>query len=236
MKKLARITCTHKGPDHRAAPCHRSARGNQPILHAQRVFKRGTHEVGRLRPAEERTQPMPLFESQPWLLVPLIVITIEAWAALKARIARRNQRCSPRQKGPESTIYYLSATLIAYAIEEDGDYHLVLSDQAGNTMITEIPDPTTLDPQSRFSNPISLTRSTFTDRFQQQLITLASARNLLLHAAASLGASIQPPMINHVSTPISLSGIGFFDVLHGQTGVAPNGIEIHPVLSISFES
>jgi hypothetical protein len=25
-------------------------------------------------------------------------------------------------------------------------------------------------------------------------------------------------------------GIGFFDYLHGQTGVAPNGIELHPVL------
>ena len=25
-------------------------------------------------------------------------------------------------------------------------------------------------------------------------------------------------------------GVGFFDFLHGQTGVAPNGIELHPIL------
>ena len=28
----------------------------------------------------------------------------------------------------------------------------------------------------------------------------------------------------------TIRGIGFFDFLHGQTGVAPNGIELHPVL------
>lgn len=29
------------------------------------------------------------------------------------------------------------------------------------------------------------------------------------------------------------SGVGFFDFLHGQTGVAPNGIELHPVLAFT---
>lgn len=28
----------------------------------------------------------------------------------------------------------------------------------------------------------------------------------------------------------TIRGIGFFDFLHGQTGVAPNGIELYPVL------
>ena len=27
-----------------------------------------------------------------------------------------------------------------------------------------------------------------------------------------------------------VTGVAFFDFLHGQTGVAPNGIELHPVL------
>jgi len=31
-----------------------------------------------------------------------------------------------------------------------------------------------------------------------------------------------------------VTGVGFFDFLHGQTGVAPNGIELHPLLDISF--
>ena len=29
------------------------------------------------------------------------------------------------------------------------------------------------------------------------------------------------------------TGVGFFDRIHGQTGVAPNGIELHPVVSFS---
>jgi hypothetical protein len=30
-----------------------------------------------------------------------------------------------------------------------------------------------------------------------------------------------------------VTGVAFFDFLHGQTGVAPNGIELHPVLSVT---
>jgi hypothetical protein len=29
-------------------------------------------------------------------------------------------------------------------------------------------------------------------------------------------------------------GVGFFDRIHGQTGIAPNGIELHPILGICF--
>src|SRR5262249_6877291 len=36
------------------------------------------------------------------------------------------------------------------------------------------------------------------------------------------------------STPVRVTGIGMFDFLHGQTGVAPNGIELHPVIDIIF--
>ncbi len=31
---------------------------------------------------------------------------------------------------------------------------------------------------------------------------------------------------------VEVTGVGFFDFLHGQTGVAPNGIELHPMLAI----
>jgi hypothetical protein len=31
----------------------------------------------------------------------------------------------------------------------------------------------------------------------------------------------------------TITGVGFFDFIHGQTGVAPNGIELHPVLSFT---
>jgi hypothetical protein len=32
---------------------------------------------------------------------------------------------------------------------------------------------------------------------------------------------------------VRLDGIGFMDVLHGQTGVAPNGIELHLILGVA---
>jgi hypothetical protein len=34
------------------------------------------------------------------------------------------------------------------------------------------------------------------------------------------------------SVPVSVTGVGFFDVVHGQMGMAPNGLELHPVLKI----
>jgi hypothetical protein len=40
--------------------------------------------------------------------------------------------------------------------------------------------------------------------------------------------------LRHTSIAVDVTGVGFFDVLHGQTGAAPNGIELHPVLAISF--
>jgi len=35
--------------------------------------------------------------------------------------------------------------------------------------------------------------------------------------------------------PVQIKGRGMFDFLHGQTGVAPNGIELHPVLGVYFQ-
>jgi hypothetical protein len=36
-------------------------------------------------------------------------------------------------------------------------------------------------------------------------------------------------------TPARITGVGFFDADHGQTGVALlNGIELHPVLKIEW--
>ena len=34
---------------------------------------------------------------------------------------------------------------------------------------------------------------------------------------------------------VTITGIGFLDRLHDQEGAAPDGIELHPVLSIAFD-
>ena len=40
---------------------------------------------------------------------------------------------------------------------------------------------------------------------------------------------------SELSVPVTVTDVGFFDVLHGQEGVARNGIELHPVLMIDFQ-
>jgi hypothetical protein len=109
----------------------------------------------------------------------------------------------------EETIYSVTATLIAFKAEDDSDYHLVLSDEEGRTIIAEIPSPG-CSGGGAFAQDIATARSVFESR---------------------LTASSQ---FRTVAIPVEVRGIGFFDFLHGQQGVAPNGIEIHPVTAISF--
>ena len=44
--------------------------------------------IARLYKRKEQTL-VGLFEQHPWLLVPLVIVTVELWNALKANIARR---------------------------------------------------------------------------------------------------------------------------------------------------
>lgn len=111
----------------------------------------------------------------------------------------------PRQGPVEKTTYITTCTVREYLAEADGDFHLVLIDTAGNTMIGEIPNPLFCE-HSRFRNQITDARKKF--------ISLVIDGRL-------------------IKTGIyKITGIGFFDKLHGQTGVSPNGIELHPIINI----
>jgi hypothetical protein len=37
----------------------------------------------------------------------------------------------------------------------------------------------------------------------------------------------------HITGTATITGVGFFDFPHGQTGHAPNDIELHPVLKFT---
>jgi hypothetical protein len=115
-----------------------------------------------------------------------------------------------RTASVERTIYSIDATIVAYALEADSDYHIVVRDGNGHTMITEIPDPACVGASSPFTAAIKQSRSTFDAKFRPS-------------------ASFQT-----ANVPVRIRGVGFWDTVHGQNGVAPNGIELHPVLSISF--
>ncbi len=115
-----------------------------------------------------------------------------------------------RITGPETTLWVINATLTLFKLESDSDYHLVIQDASGNTMVTEIPSPSCVGAGSPFLSGITNARAEFNARF-------------------TATTSFQTANI-----PVKITGVGMFDFLHGQTGVAPNGIEVHPILDIVF--
>ncbi len=128
-----------------------------------------------------------------------------------------------RSQGAEETVWQLDATLTGYKLESDGDYHLVIADNQGNTMIAEIPDPAALAPGSFFAQQIAAARQAFDNQFALGPTV----------APASVSADAVPALVE-VTESVTLQGLGFFDFAHGQDGVAPNAIELHPVISVEF--
>jgi len=116
--------------------------------------------------------------------------------------------------GPtELKTFKIKTTLIEYKHEADQDYHLVIQDGNGNHMIVEIPDPECVEGgKGKFLTGIKHARKQFEAVFT---------------ASGSM---------KKTNTQVTIIGVGFFDFLHGQTGVAPQGIELHPVLDIEISS
>jgi hypothetical protein len=113
-----------------------------------------------------------------------------------------------RSDQAEFTVFHIQATVTAYKTEADSDLHLALRDDSGHTMIAEVPSPKCLPRASRFYMQIAQARAAWDSRYPESI----SYRT--------------------VNVPVALDGAGFFDRLHGQRGVAPNGIELHPTLRI----
>ncbi|HEV7674400.1 MAG TPA: hypothetical protein VGQ12_07710 [Candidatus Angelobacter sp.] len=124
----------------------------------------------------------------------------------------------PRQDS-EKQVYEVVADIIGYKHEAfnkstnsgDGDYHVVLSTpgKPKQTMIMEIPDP--LCAPGNYKEALTQLRA-FIDS---------------LDGKAS-------PTFKTLANPVRVkaSGVLFFDKIHGQKGVAPNGVELHPALEI----
>src|SRR5690349_7361557 len=109
----------------------------------------------------------------------------------------------------ETTMDSVTATLIAYRLAPDSNLQLILSDATGRTIVAQIPAPACAG-GSRFLSDIAAARQSFERRF----------------AATDT--------FKEVRVPIEVRGVGFFDFLQGQRGIAPNGLGIHPVLAVDF--
>lgn len=125
----------------------------------------------------------------------------------------------------ELTVYKLIGVHLYNArIEEDGDVHLVIRDKyLSHKMIVEFPN--TLCRGAKDSAQMA--------EMQQARDTFASLCGLPSWATRVTKASPRP-----LAGTASLTGVGFFDLKHGtpQDGVAPNNIELHPLLSFSAEN
>ena len=117
-----------------------------------------------------------------------------------------NNRVQPT----ETTVWVVNATLKQYQKQADSDYHLLLVDGLGHQMIAEIPSPACMSPSSPFYSGVVRARADFDARYS---------------ASSSLKTA---------NVQVQITGVGFFDYLAGQAGVAPNGIELHPIIDIVF--
>lgn len=136
-------------------------------------------------------------------------------SALRAKPAPKVTSSTPRIAGVETTTYKVRAKLIKYALEDDHDIHLVISSPSSTakTMIVEFPDPSC--PGVRDS----------------------LKKTAIGHARSAISTACGNPSthFHDLEGTATISGVGFFDVKHPtpQTGVAPNGVELHPVLGFT---
>jgi hypothetical protein len=134
--------------------------------------------------------------------------TVEALVALQRPvILSADARADP----VELTVYRLEARLLFLFTEADHDYHLGLASPQDTTitLIAEVPDP--------------------------------GCAGACASGFANVFAQVRQKLLDHLNSPqsqvrplVRITGVGFFDYLHGQRGVAPNGIELHPVLDVEF--
>lgn len=125
----------------------------------------------------------------------------------------------------ETTVLALEATLIEYRQErslEGSDYRLVLADESGRTIIAKISSPDCAEKDTSGEPGSELPESRF-------LEGLTSARD-------EFTARLSPTTtVERANIHVRVMAIGMFDALSGQTGEAPNGIQLCPVLDISFD-
>lgn len=131
--------------------------------------------------------------------------TIEELVKLKAP---RKPSEIHRANDAERTIWQVSGTVTAVKLEADQDFHIVISDGV-RTMIVEVPSAECAT-NSAWAKEIAAVRA------------LVEAR---LHPGKK---------VRRVDVPVTVTGVGFFDRIHGQTGVAGNGIELHPLIAVEF--
>jgi len=114
----------------------------------------------------------------------------------------------------EKNIFKVAGKLVSVKQEPDRDYRLIIADESGKTMIAEIPSP---DCYKGGDPPVAA-------KFRDARLKINEIVGL------PTGRDIEPPQ----GVQVAITGVGFFDTMHGQRGMAPNGLELHPVLALEI--
>ena len=167
-----------------------------------------------------------------------------------------------RAQPVETTIWRVEGNITVVKLEKDGDYHLVLQGASGDTVVAEVPTPTNpFVGDSPWLQNISDARKAVDDKLISPLSPhdfVLEPGGTMLIPKNSLSGDYPAPMANFrmpesfvtpeegkggpmpafktsvKPTPARVTGIGFFDRWHNQTGVAPNVFELHTVLKIEW--
>jgi hypothetical protein len=117
---------------------------------------------------------------------------------------------SPRQRPYEFRSYRIHVRLRGAALEDDRDFHLIVSQphHRRRTMILELPNVHCKGAASSIKKA-----------------AMRRARRRFVAACGPIGTSFTT-----LHGRAIVKGVAFFDIDHGQTGVAPNAIELHPLL------
>jgi hypothetical protein len=173
-----------------------------------------------------------------------VVLLIAVAAALAARVA------APAHQRPARFSAALACGVERWSIKTLKDRLRLFPARATTVAhLVSLPRPTTL-PSTRlpFEHRIfSVIASVTLDRneadLDHHLVLRAGTRTMIAETPSPLctaGATAyrrrqmsDARRVVRVCARARLVGVAFFDFLHGQTGAAPNGIELHPVLGFA---
>lgn len=117
----------------------------------------------------------------------------------------------------ETKVYSIDCFIIGYKKEgNDKDIHIIIEDiNTDETMVIEIPSYECFDIQK-------------TSRYEL-------FKELQEWFSKNIGHPTSKFVYLEKHIPVTITGVGYFDFVHGQKGMAENGREIHPVLSIQLK-
>lgn len=123
----------------------------------------------------------------------------------------------------EKKLFHVQAVFLGFKEEaSDHDFHIVIADpnDLSKQMIAEIPDATCQ----------AVCSSAFLAQFTAARNTVQQKLGKPTGTATGSVPALPKPWLVEITAP------AFFDFPHGQDGLAPNCIELHPVVEIKFLS